>query len=59
MEMVGGLRRGVDEFFCIWIEVNVVLFLFNLVGVGGVDGYGIIEDVVWLGVCGKMREAES
>lgn len=37
---------GVDNFFLIFINLNVILFLFNLLPLPPLDGYRIIEDVV-------------
>lgn len=37
---------GVDHFFRIFINLNVILFLFNLLPLPPLDGYRIIEDVV-------------
>ncbi|MCY8246702.1 site-2 protease family protein [Bacillus inaquosorum] len=59
MEMLAAFSTGLDQFFSIWIQLNLVLFLFNLLPLPPLDGYRIIEDLVPPGVRAKMTQAES
>ncbi|AKI93913.1 MULTISPECIES: site-2 protease family protein [Bacillus] len=59
MEMLAAFSTGLDQFFSIWIQLNLVLFLFNLLPLPPLDGYRIIEDLVPSGVRAKMTQAES
>ncbi|MGG1049104.1 hypothetical protein JS609_03801 [Bacillus subtilis] len=59
MEMLAAFSTGLDQFFSIWIQLNLVLFLFNLLPLPPLDGYRIIEDLVPPGMRTKMTQAES
>lgn len=59
MEMLAAFSTWLDQFFSIWIQLNLVLFLFNLLPLPPLDGYRIIEDLVPPGVRAKMTQAES
>lgn len=59
MELLAAFSTGLDQFFSIWIQLNLVLFLFNLLPLPPLDGYRIIEDLVPLGARAKMTQAES
>lgn len=59
MEMLAAFSTGLDQFFSIWIQLNLVLFLFNLLPLPPLDGYRIIEDLVPPGVRAKMTQTES
>ncbi|QNK36531.1 site-2 protease family protein [Bacillus subtilis] len=59
MEMLAAFSTGLDQFFSIWIQLNLVLFLFNLLPLPPLDGYRIIEDLVPPGVRAIMTQAES
>ena len=59
MEMLAAFSTGLDQFFSIWIQLNLVLFLFNLLPLPPLDGYRIIEDLVPPGVRAQMTQAES
>ena len=50
---------GIDYFFQIFINLNVILFLFNLLPIPPLDGYRIIEDVVSPGIRAKMTQFEQ
>jgi len=50
---------GVDHFFRIFINLNVILFLFNLLPLPPLDGYRIIEDVVSPRIRAKMTQFEQ
>lgn len=50
---------GVDYFFRIFINLNVILFLFNLLPIPPLDGYRIIEDVVSPRIRAKMTQFEQ
>ncbi|MFH0346351.1 site-2 protease family protein [Bacillus sp. SW14] len=59
MEQLAAFSTGLDQFFSIWIQLNLVLFLFNLLPLPPLDGYRIIEDLVPPRVRAKMTQAES
>lgn len=59
MELLAAFSTGLDQFFSIWIQLNLVLFLFNLLPLPPLDGYRIIEDLVSPGARAKMTQAES
>lgn len=59
MELLAAFSTGLDQFFLIWIQLNLVLFLFNLLPLPPLDGYRIIEDLVPPGARVKMTQAES
>ncbi|MCY9375047.1 site-2 protease family protein [Bacillus sp. T17B1] len=59
MELLAAFSTGLDQFFSIWIQLNLVLFLFNLLPLPPLDGYRIIEDLVPPGVRVKMTQAEN
>ncbi|BBW97951.1 site-2 protease family protein [Geobacillus sp. FSL W8-0032] len=50
---------GFDQFFQIFIGLNAVLFLFNLLPFPPLDGYRIIEDLAPDGLRAKMTQWES
>ncbi|SFA42367.1 Zn-dependent protease (includes SpoIVFB) [Parageobacillus thermantarcticus] len=50
---------GFDLFFQIFISLNAVLFIFNLLPFPPLDGYRIIEDLAPQGVRAKMTQWES
>ncbi|AMM99034.1 site-2 protease family protein [Bacillus pumilus] len=50
---------GMDYFFRIFINLNVILFLFNLLPLPPLDGYRIIEDVVSPRIRAKMTQFEQ
>ncbi|OLP66842.1 hypothetical protein BACPU_02010 [Bacillus pumilus] len=58
-EWIMGFEPGVDYFFRIFINLNVILFLFNLLPLPPLDGYRIIEDVVSPGIRAKMTQFEQ
>ncbi|WP_110112666.1 site-2 protease family protein [Bacillus sp. CGMCC 1.16541] len=61
------IRFGVDagtsqwlyEFFNMFIVINIVLFLFNLLPFPPLDGYRIIEDLMPADLRAKMTQYES
>ncbi|MBM7704102.1 site-2 protease family protein [Metabacillus iocasae] len=61
------IRFGVDtgtsewlyEFFNLFIVINVVLFLFNLLPFPPLDGYRILEDLMPNDIRAKMTQYES
>ncbi|TYR80213.1 site-2 protease family protein [Priestia megaterium] len=58
------LRFGVDTeplytFFNLFITINIVLFLFNLLPFPPLDGYRVIEDLVPTTVRTRMTQYES
>ncbi|PLT48739.1 site-2 protease family protein [Bacillus amyloliquefaciens] len=59
MELLSAFSMGLDRFFSIWIQLNLALFLFNLLPLPPLDGYRIIEDLVPPRVRAKMTQFES
>lgn len=61
----GLMRFGVassvhfDEFLMIFINLNIVLFIFNLIPLPPLDGYRIIEDLAPHHVRAKMTQYEQ
>jgi Zn-dependent protease len=51
--------EGFDLFFQIFIGLNTVLFVFNLLPFPPLDGYRIIEDLAPQGIRAKMAQWES
>lgn len=47
------------EFFQIFISLNLVLFVFNLIPLPPLDGYRIIEDLMPMKVRAKMTQFEN
>lgn len=50
---------AVTDFFNLFIQLNIVLFIFNLLPFPPLDGYRIIEDLVPNRVRAKMTQYES
>ncbi|MBM7605264.1 Zn-dependent protease [Metabacillus crassostreae] len=60
MTMVpGNYAEQLDLFFGIFVSLNVMLFLFNLLPFPPLDGYRIIEDLVPAHIRSKMTQYES
>ncbi|OIK16065.1 site-2 protease family protein [Bacillus sp. MUM 116] len=61
----GMLKSGVDipnnlhDFLELFVQLNVVLFIFNLLPFPPLDGYRIIEDLAPNGIRAKMTQYES
>lgn len=53
------LPAAVFDFLNIFITMNAVLFIFNLLPLPPLDGYRIIEDLVPAGVRAKMTQYEQ
>lgn len=51
--------NGLQDFFNIFVSLNVMLFIFNLLPFPPLDGYRIIEDLVPVHVRAKMTQYES
>ncbi|OMP27265.1 zinc metalloprotease [Bacillus sp. I-2] len=58
-EWIMRFEPGIDNFFLIFINLNVILFLFNLLPLPPLDGYRIIEDVVSPRIRAKMTQFEQ
>jgi Zn-dependent protease len=54
-----GLPTFVPDFFNVFIQLNVVLFIFNLLPFPPLDGYRIIEDLAPNRIRPKMTHLES
>ncbi|MDQ0232199.1 site-2 protease family protein [Metabacillus malikii] len=50
---------GIQSFFNIFVSLNVMLFIFNLLPFPPLDGYRIIEDLAPLHIRAKMTQYES
>ncbi|WP_419180326.1 site-2 protease family protein [Bacillus xiapuensis] len=61
----GMVKSGVDisnnlhDFLELFVQLNVVLFIFNLLPFPPLDGYRIIEDLAPNGIRAKMTQYES
>lgn len=53
------MQLGLMDFFNIFIQLNMVLFVFNLLPFPPLDGYRIIEDVVPNNVRPRLTQYES
>jgi Zn-dependent protease len=53
------LSLTLDTFFGIFIQMNIVLFVFNLIPLPPLDGYRIIEDLAPNDVRAKMSQYEQ
>lgn len=53
-----GVQSAVFTFFEILIQLNIVLFVFNLIPLPPLDGYRIIEDLVPNRIRAKMSQVE-
>ncbi len=55
----GGWTEYVFTFINVLVNINILLFVFNLLPLPPLDGYRIIEDLVPLGVRAKMTQYEQ
>lgn len=51
--------NGLQDFFNIFVSLNVMLFIFNLLPFPPLDGYRIIEDLAPANIRAKMTQYES
>ncbi|XQY91746.1 site-2 protease family protein [Metabacillus sp. HB246100] len=51
--------NSLEQFFTIFVSLNAILFLFNLLPVPPLDGYRIIEDLVSPNLRAKLTQYES
>jgi Zn-dependent protease len=51
--------NGLQDFFNIFVSLNVMLFIFNLLPFPPLDGYRIIEDLAPTNIRAKMTQYES
>ncbi len=58
-DMAGQLPIFVTQFFNLFVWMNVLLFVFNLLPVPPLDGYRIIEDLVSPSLRAKMTQYEQ
>lgn len=57
--ITGDWTQYVFTFIDVLININILLFVFNLLPIPPLDGYRIIEDLVPLGVRAKMTQYEQ
>lgn len=55
----GGVQVYIRDFLDLFIQLNVVLFIFNLLPFPPLDGYRIVEDLVPTDVRAKMTQYEA
>ncbi|TXC89437.1 site-2 protease family protein [Metabacillus litoralis] len=55
----GNYAEQLELFFSLFVSLNVMLFLFNLLPFPPLDGYRIIEDLVPAHIRSKMTQYES
>ncbi|NNU90063.1 site-2 protease family protein [Anoxybacillus sp. CHMUD] len=53
------IRDGLYQFFEIYIGLNILLFVFNLLPFPPLDGYRIIEDLAPMHIRAKMTQFEN
>ncbi|MED4403837.1 site-2 protease family protein [Metabacillus fastidiosus] len=51
--------EGLEQFFTILINLNILLFIFNLLPLPPLDGYRIIQDLVSANTRAKMTQYEN
>lgn len=54
-----GFYSGLLQFFTIWVNLNLLLFLFNLMPFPPLDGFRVIQDVVAPKVRAKLSKYEA
>ncbi|MFO1442179.1 site-2 protease family protein [Bacillus sp. Bva_UNVM-123] len=57
--VVAGPSSAIQDFFNIFIHLNLVLFVFNLLPLPPLDGYRIIEDLVPANIRPKLTKYET
>lgn len=57
--MPEALGEGFETFFNLFVRLNIVLFIFNLLPFPPLDGYRIIEDIVPARVRPKLTQYEG
>ena len=57
--VAAGLPSAIPDFFNIFIHLNLVLFVFNLLPLPPLDGYRIIADLVPADIRPKLTQYES
>ena len=57
--MSASLPSAVPDFLDIFIGLNAVLFIFNLLPLPPLDGYRIVEDLMPIDVRAKMTQFEQ
>ncbi|MEC2075975.1 site-2 protease family protein [Metabacillus fastidiosus] len=55
----GYMVEGLGQFFTILINLNILLFIFNLLPLPPLDGYRIIQDLVSANTRAKMTQYEN
>ena len=58
-EITGAWTQYVFTFINVLVNINILLFVFNLLPIPPLDGYRIIEDLVPSGVRAKMTQFEQ
>ncbi|MFS0878880.1 site-2 protease family protein [Metabacillus niabensis] len=59
MALPESMMYGLEDFFNIFVSLNVMLFIFNLLPFPPLDGYRIIEDLAPAHIRAKMTQYES
>lgn len=59
MGVAAGLPAFVPEFFNVFIHLNLVLFIFNLIPLPPLDGYRIVEDLMPKSIRPKLTQYEA
>lgn len=57
--VTNGMSPNVREFLTLFINLNAVLFIFNLLPFPPLDGYRIVEDLLPRGIRAKMTQFET
>ncbi|KAB2333156.1 site-2 protease family protein [Cytobacillus depressus] len=59
MGLAAGVPAFVPEFFNVFIHLNLVLFIFNLIPLPPLDGYRIVEDLAPKSVRPRLTQLEA
>ena len=51
--------RAIENFYFIFVDLNIILFIFNLIPLPPLDGYRIIEDLASNNLRARMKQYEQ